>query len=214
MSDGKSFLVDVSRCTGCRGCQVACKQWNQLPGTKTYQTGSYQNPPDFNEFTYKLVRFSEGRRENGKPYWNFFSDMCRHCVTPPCQAGMVENEIVQDEETGAIIFTKDTFKSDYETSRSACPFDVPRQHPDTKVMSKCTMCIDRVKDGKLPACVLSCPTNAIEFGDRDEILAKVEERVQTLKKRFPKVQALNADSVRVIFIVTDEPDKYHEFAEG
>ena len=68
MSDGKTILVDVSRCTGCRGCQVACKQWNELPATDTVQTGSYQNPPDMNGDTYKIVRFSEGRHENGKPY--------------------------------------------------------------------------------------------------------------------------------------------------
>ena len=61
MSDGKTILVDVSRCTGCRGCQVACKQWNELPATDTVQTGSYQNPPDMNGDTYKIVRFSEGR---------------------------------------------------------------------------------------------------------------------------------------------------------
>ena len=60
MSDGKTILVDVSRCTGCRGCQVACKQWNELPATDTVQTGSYQNPPDMNGDTYKIVRFREG----------------------------------------------------------------------------------------------------------------------------------------------------------
>lgn len=54
MSDGKTILVDVSRCTGCRGCQVACKQWNELPATDTVQTGSYQNPPDMNGDTYKI----------------------------------------------------------------------------------------------------------------------------------------------------------------
>ena len=74
MSDGKTILVDVSRCTGCRGCQVACKQWNELPATDTVQTGSYQNPPDMNGDTYKIVRFREGRHENGKPYWNFSHD--------------------------------------------------------------------------------------------------------------------------------------------
>ena len=65
MSDGKTILVDVSRCTGCRGCQVACKQWNELPATDTVQTGSYQNPPDMNGDTYKIVRFREGRRARG-----------------------------------------------------------------------------------------------------------------------------------------------------
>ena len=71
------FYVDTSRCIKCWACQVACKQWNELPATDTVQTGSYQNPPDMNGDTYKIVRFREGRHENGKPYWNFFTDMCR-----------------------------------------------------------------------------------------------------------------------------------------
>ena len=61
MSNGKSILVDTSLCTACRGCQVACKQWNNLPGTKTKQVGTYQNPQDFSADTWKLVRFAEGR---------------------------------------------------------------------------------------------------------------------------------------------------------
>lgn len=210
--DGKSFLIDVSRCTGCRGCQVACKQWNELPATKTTQTGTYQNPPDFNENTYKLVRFAEGRID-GKPYWNFFSDMCRHCLNPPCFAGLDDDEIVQDEATGAVIFTKNTDKSDYDICRAACPYDIPRQDEKTGVMHKCTMCLDRVREGMQPACVLSCPTQAVEFGDRKDILKKMEERLVALKKRFPKVRALNADDVRVIYIVTDDPARYHEYAE-
>ena len=97
MSDGKTILVDVSRCTGCRGCQVACKQWNELPATDTVQTGSYQNPPDMNGDTYKIVRFREGRHENGKPYWNFFTDMCRHCVNPPCALMSRPDLVMLDE---------------------------------------------------------------------------------------------------------------------
>ena len=103
MSDGKTILVDVSRCTGCRGCQVACKQWNELPATDTMQTGSYQNPPDMNGDTYKIVRFREGRHENGKPYWNFFTDMCRHCVNPPCVLAADEGTMIHDEATGAVV---------------------------------------------------------------------------------------------------------------
>ena len=108
MSDGKTILVDVSRCTGCRGCQVACKQWNELPATDTVQTGSYQNPPDMNGDTYKIVRFREGRHENGKPYWNFFTDMCRHCVNPPCVLAADEGTMIHDEATGAVVYTEKT----------------------------------------------------------------------------------------------------------
>lgn len=214
MSEGKSILVDTSRCTACRGCQVACKQWNQLPGTKTKQTGTYQNPPDFGFETYKVVRFSEGQHENTKPYWYFFSDMCRHCVQPPCQVASNNNEIIINEATGAVIYTAATANMDFEMARDMCPYDVPRQNPETKVVVKCTMCLDRVLSGMKPACVLSCPTGAIEFGDRKEILEKVKQRVEELKKHYPKAKALDADDVRVIYIVTDDPKKYHSHAEA
>lgn len=214
MSDGKSILVDTSRCTGCRGCQVACKQWNVLPGTKTKQTGTYQNPPDFSFQTYKVVRFAEGVKEGSRePFWYFFSDMCRHCVNPPCLVANETDEMIHDEETGAVIYTEATKKLDFEMARTTCPYNIPRQDPETKVMSKCTMCFDRITNGMKPACVLSCPT-AMEFGDRADILKEAEKRVAELKKTYPKAQAIDADDVRVIFIVTDDPKKYHEFAES
>ena len=214
MSDGKSILVDTSRCTGCRGCQVACKQWNGLPGTQTKQTGSYQNPPDFTHDTYKLVRFAEGRKEGSRePYWHFFSDMCRHCLNPPCMSASNNKEILHDAATGAVIYTKATKDISFKEARDKCPYDVPRQNPTSKVLSKCTMCLDRVNSGLKPACVFACPT-AMEFGDRETILALAEARVKELKKSWPKALAIDAEEVRVIYIVTDDPKKYHEYAQG
>jgi formate dehydrogenase iron-sulfur subunit len=215
MPNGKSILIDTSLCTACRGCQIACKQWNELPGTKTKQIGTYQNPQDFSAFTWKLVRFAEGKKENGKPYWYFFSDMCRHCMEPPCAdtiQGFVKDGVIRDEMTGAVVYTARTKSVRFEEVRSSCPYDIPRQDPKTKVMAKCTMCIDRTKNDRVPACVQSCPTSAMVFGDRSQILAKVEKRVQELKKSYPKAMAINAEDVRVIFIVTDDPQKYWKHA--
>jgi formate dehydrogenase iron-sulfur subunit len=215
MSNGKSILVDTSLCTACRGCQIACKQWNELPGTKTKQIGTYQNPQDFSAFTWKLVRFAEGKKEDGKPYWYFFSDMCRHCLEPPCAdtiQGFVKDGALRDETTGAIVYTEKTKIAPFQKVRSSCPYDIPRQNLKTKVMAKCTMCIDRIKNDRIPACVMSCPTSAMVFGDRSQILVKVEKRVQELKKSYPKAMAINAEDVRVIFIVTDDPQKYWKHA--
>ncbi len=214
MSQGKSILIDTSLCTACRGCQVACKQWNQLAAVKTEQRGTYQNPPDFTPETYKVVRFSEGKA-NGKPYWYFFSDMCRHCVDAPCQAGASGDEITVDKATGAVLYDPaNSEKMDFETALSVCPYNIPRQDPKTKKVTKCTMCLDRVQGGRKPACVLSCPTECIIFGDRAEILDMAKKRVAELKKTHPKAQAIDADSVRVIYIVIDDPEKYAKNAKA
>jgi formate dehydrogenase iron-sulfur subunit len=212
MSNGKSILVDTSLCTACRGCQVACKQWNGLPGTKTKQIGTYQNPQDLSYDTYKVVRFAEGKKENGKPYWYFFSDMCRHCVDPPCmeKAGDL-SAIYRDKPTGAVIYTKVTKKLDPEEIIESCPYNIPRMGKDG-ALAKCTMCLDRQQANMVPACVQSCPTGAMLFGERSAILTEAKSRVEALKGAYPMAQAIDADSVRVIFIVSDDPRKYHEYA--
>jgi len=215
MSNGKSILVDTSLCTACRGCQVACKQWNNLPGTKTKQVGTYQNPQDFSSDTWKVVRFAEGKKEDGKPFWYFFTDMCRHCIQPPCKLSIemvVKDAVIQDEATGAVVYNEKTKKMPFKDV--LCPYGIPQQNPKTKVLAKCTMCFDRITNGMVPACVKSCPTGAMVFGDRNEILEKAQKRVADLKKTCPKAMAINPDDVRVIFIVTDDPKKYWKSAAG
>jgi formate dehydrogenase iron-sulfur subunit len=194
---------------------VACKQWNELPGTKTKQRGTYQNPEDLSYETFKVVRFADGRKEDGKPYWHFFSDQCRHCIEPPCLdaiAGHVEGGGVKDDATGAVLYKEAAAKVPFEAVRESCPFNIPRQNPKTKALAKCTLCFDRISRNRPPACVQSCPTGAMVFGDRKEILELAARRVEELKKSYPKAKALNPDDVRVIYVVTDDPRKYHEFA--
>lgn len=214
MSEGYSILVDTSKCTACRGCQIACKQWNGLPGTKTKNEGTHQNPMDLSFQTYKIVRFAEGAQPDGKLYWNFFSEQCRHCLNPGCMAEAEKDEIIQDKTTGAVLFTPKTKTLNFQSAKEGCPYDIPRQDPKTKEMFKCTMCFDRITNNMKPACVKSCPTGAMIFDERDKILAAAKARVDELKKSNPKAQAINADDVRVIYIVTDDPKKYWEFAAG
>lgn len=211
---GYSILIDTSRCTACRGCQIACKQWNQLPGTHTKNVGSYENPQDLSFDTYKVVRYSEARNGDGRVKWYFFSEQCRHCLSPGCMAVAEKEEIVQDEKTGAVLFTDKTKDLDFGPTLEGCPYNIPRQDPKTKAMAKCTMCFNRITNNMIPACVKSCPTGAMTFGERDKILDQCKKRVEELKKTFPNASAINPDDVRVIYIVTDDPKKYWKYAAG
>ena len=214
MSEGYSILVDTSKCTACRGCQIACKQWNGLPGTQTKNEGTYENPVDLSADTWKILRYSEGTVPSGAPFWYFFSEQCRHCLSPGCMAESEKDEIVQDEKTGAVLFTLKTKSLNYDATREGCPYDIPRQNPKTKELFKCTMCFDRITNNMIPACVKSCPTGAMVFGERPEILDAAKARVQELSKKYPNAKAINPDEVRVIYIVTDDPKKYWKFAAG
>ena len=117
---GKSFLVDLTKCTACRGCQIACKQWKKLPGEKTKNTGSHQNPPDFAFNTLRVVRFSE-KEVDGKIQWFFTPDQCRHCLEAPCKTATNDPDaILIDEQTGAVVYTaKTAVVQDFEDSVGA-----------------------------------------------------------------------------------------------
>lgn len=216
----KAFLIDTSRCTACRGCQLACKEWNELPANTTYQHrwGSHQNPEDLNPNNYKLVRFSEHMDKDGVVRWNFFPDQCRHCVVPPCMdVGnmFVDDCIVQDQATGAVLFTETTAKlsADEATEvREACPYNIPRRDAESGKLTKCTMCIERVQAGMLPACVKVCPTGTMNFGERTEIMALAEKRLAVAKKTHPKAMLADAQDVNVIFLLIDEPKNYWEYS--
>jgi formate dehydrogenase iron-sulfur subunit len=214
----KAFLIDTSRCTACRGCQIACKEWHELPPNKTKQTGSHQNPPDLNPNNYKLVRFHDYIDENGVIRWNFFPDQCRHCLTAPCKMTgdyYIEEAITQNETTGAVVFTEKTKEFDAEQAqeiRESCPYDIPRRNDANGLMSKCTMCYDRLEAGMLPACVKVCPTGTMNFGEREEILKLAEERLAKVKQTFPKAMLADPDDVSVIYLLTDDPATYHEHA--
>jgi formate dehydrogenase iron-sulfur subunit len=209
----KSFFIDLSRCIGCRGCQVACKQWHKLPAEKTANWGSYQNPPDLTFNTYKLVRFEE-QVINGKLEWLFFPEQCRHCIDAPCKmvGDMYDSKaIIRDESTGAIIYTERTKNLPFEEIKGACPYNIPRLNPKTKVISKCDMCLDRVENGMLPACVKACPTGAMNFGEREDMLKLADARLKEVKADYPQAGLVDKDFVKVIYLSRFEPKLYYEY---
>ena len=204
----KSFLIDTTLCTACRGCQVACKQWHDLPAEETVNRGSYQNPEDLSFETYKLVRMEE-EEIDGRLRWLFFPDQCRHCLEPPCRDVLGDPRAIYSEEAnGSVQFTALTRDYDAEEIIGSCPYNIPRAGADG-VLAKCDMCIDRVQNGLQPACVKTCPTGAMAFGDRDAIMKQAKDHLAVAKKKYPKAQLLDPDDVRVIFLVGDDPNLYH-----
>ena len=195
---------------------MACKSWNQNPASKTRQEGSYQNPPDLDSDTYKLVRMTEVLVD-GKLRWLFFAEQCRHCLDPPCKIiadDYVKDAIVQDPKTGAVRYdTEKTKGLPGEEVREACPYNVPRMDPATKALAKCAMCADRVSNGLVPACVKVCPTGAMNFGSLDEMRDMARSRLEAVRKEgFPKAELMDEDNVRVIYLSLFDPNLYHKFA--
>lgn len=206
----KSFFIDTTRCTGCRACQVACKQWHDLPGEATENRGTFQNPPDLSFTTYKLVRMSEAEID-GKLKWLFFPEQCRHCLEPPClETADDPAAIYKDDATGAVIFTAATKNLITEDIVASCPYNIPRPAADG-TLAKCDMCNDRVSNGLPPACVKTCPTGTMNFGDRDQMLALAQQRLTQVGKQHPNAQLVDADEVNVIYLISEAPAEYFEF---
>ncbi|HNY66222.1 MAG TPA: 4Fe-4S dicluster domain-containing protein [Deltaproteobacteria bacterium] len=172
-------LIDVTKCTGCRGCQVACKQWNNLPAEQTMFTGSLQNPKDLSYNTWCLIRFDEVERD-GKLNWLMRHDACMHCETPACAKACPSPGALKKLENGAVVHDKN-FCIGCRACIIACPFDIPRNNPDLEKMAKCGLCHDRIDDGKKPACVTTCPTGALTFGTKEEMLKAAEKRAEKIK---------------------------------
>ncbi len=206
-----SILIDTTICTACRGCQVACKQWHDLPAEKTQNMGNFQNPQDLSSETYKLVRMTEEIIDD-RLQWLFFPDQCRHCVDAPClETAFDETAIYKDEATGAILYTQNSRKLDAGEIIGSCPYNIPRAAADG-TLAKCDLCNDRVHNGLKPACVTACPTGAMKFGEREEILSFARKRLEKVKQKFPDARLLDPDEVNVIYLVGFDPALYTEYA--
>ncbi len=179
----KAILFDSSRCSACRGCQVTCKMWNNLPSSLEKNanpfTGSYQSPMDVNGDTRLIMTFSEGVGGEKGVNWAFGRRACQHCGDAPCVEICPSGTLAKDEATGLV--TVDASKCvGCKYCHTACPFDVPRYRTENGRIEKCTGCLDRIEQGLQPACVTTCQPEALKFGDREEMLAIARERVDYL----------------------------------
>jgi formate dehydrogenase iron-sulfur subunit len=206
----KAKLIDVSRCTACRGCQAACKNWNQLPAVETQFTGSYENPPEFQPTTWTRVTFNEDS-SNGQVKWHFAKKQCMHCTDAACLS-ICPAQAIYHTPLGTVRIDQEKCVG-CGACVGVCPFGVPRVDPNTKKSRKCTMCYERLTNDKKPACVTACPTGALSFGDRDEMIALGEERVDALKEKgYANAQLYGVDELGglgVIYVLTESPAAYN-----
>jgi formate dehydrogenase iron-sulfur subunit len=181
-----AMLLDLAKCTACRGCQAACKQWNDLPAEVTTNRGSYQNPEALSYDTYTLIHFQETTRDDGTLAWLFFNERCLHCTDAAC-VDVCPTGALSHTEMGLVSFDEAKCNGcGYCTQ--FCPFGIPRLGDKDIITgeaksSKCTFCQDRTANGLVPACAQACPTGAITFGERDEIVALGKSRVETLRAK-------------------------------
>jgi formate dehydrogenase iron-sulfur subunit len=178
-----SFLIDFTKCTGCRSCQVACKQWNELQSEKTVNTGSHQNPPLLSSKTWTLINFTEQEKQDGVN-WFFTKIGCMHCEQAAC-VSVCPVGALKKTESGAVVYN-DKVCIGCRYCMIACPFRIPtfEWHKAFPYIKKCTFCYDRQSEGNVPACARACPTGAISFNSRDEMIAKGNDLIRNHPERY------------------------------
>ncbi len=183
-----SKYIDTSTCIGCKACEVACQEWNDLPPIETHQLGSYQTTPTLHADFWNLIRFFE-REVDGSTAWLMRKDNCLHCEDPGCLEACPAPGAIVQYENGIVDVNPDAcIGCGY--CETGCPFDVPKIHDKTAKMSKCTLCTDRVTVGLEPACVKACPTGCLHFGTKDDMVELGAQRIDQLKRAGFKEAAL------------------------
>jgi len=165
----KGLLITPELCIACRGCQSACKQWNKLPGERTQNTGTYENPPRLTSNLFNQIHFIENNKDVGIE-WLFVRRACMHCGQAGCMDICPSPGTLFRTKEGAVMYNKSKCIG-CKLCAAACPFDVPRFDENGKI-SKCTLCADRISSGLPTACAKTCTTGAIKFGNRQDLIAK------------------------------------------
>jgi formate dehydrogenase iron-sulfur subunit len=215
------FLTDATLCIGCKACEVACKQWNQLPSdspTPAFAlTGfSYDNTVDLGATTWRHVAFVE-RPSGDSVAWLMLSDVCKHCVHAGCLDACPTGAIIRTE-FGTVVIQDDVCNG-CGYCVPACPFGVPQLDDVDGGSHKCTLCYDRLRGGLAPACATACPTGSIRFGAVEELRGAGRERVATLKAQGLDDARLYGDDelggsggiggLNAMFVLNGPPDAFN-----
>lgn len=204
-------LIDTTLCTACRGCQVACKQWNEMPGLRTKQWGSYQNPPDLQWNTWTLMRFQEHKNADGKFRWLFRKDGCMHCTDAACVKVCPSGSLYYTPMKTAGINKEKCIGC--KECISACPFNIPRYDAKTDKVYKCDLCYSRLLENIPPACVKSCITGALSIGPKEEMIEKAYARAEKLGGDANVYGDKFVGGTHVMYVLSEKPAVYDELPE-
>lgn len=219
-----AFLTDSTICIGCKACEVACKEWNDVPADGYDWTGlSYDNTLELGASTWRHVKFVEGNlpisgmggNSAEQVTWEFSSDVCKHCEVAGCMEACPTGALVRTEFGG--VFLQPDICNGCGYCVVSCPFGVvqKREHNGDGRAFKCTFCIDRQRVGLQPACAKACPTESIKFGKLDDLEKEAQDRLAILHGRGMKdAQIYNPTHTSVkgihsIFLIRGEPQTYN-----
>jgi len=176
-------LIDVTTCIGCKACEIACQEWNDLPFVETTFQNNLQTMPDTSWNVWTLIKMNEMEREDGSFQWLLRKQGCMHCADPGCLAACPAEGAIVQYENGIVDFNHDLcIGCQYCTI--GCPFNVPKFNPNSKKVFKCTLCSDRVEHGLEPACIKSCPTGCLQFGTKEDMLVVANRRAAQLRDHY------------------------------
>ena len=210
--DKVSKYIDTSTCIGCKACEVACQEWNDLPVVASQQTGSYQTLPTLEAGFWNLIRFNEQEFEGGLA-WLMRKDQCMHCADPGCLEACPAPGAIVKYSNGIVDVNSENCIG-CGLCETGCPFDIPRFSAKTGKMAKCTLCVDRVDAGLEPACIKACPTGCLHFGTKEDMVELGNARVKQLQANgFANAMLYDPPGVGGTGVVTvlahgDKPELY------
>jgi formate dehydrogenase iron-sulfur subunit len=211
------FFTDTSVCIGCKACEVACKEWNQLPGHQPAFGDGFDNTGSLDSQNWRHVQLIDNVPDEtmgtgqGKA-WLMMSDVCKHCRHASCMEVCPTGAIIRTEFD--TVFIQQDVCNGCRDCIAACPYDVIGMDEEKRVAQKCTLCYDRLQGGMEPACAKACPTDSIQFGPVDELRQLASKRLADLHAQGDTEANLYGHDESVygglnaFFLLMDKPEAY------
>jgi formate dehydrogenase iron-sulfur subunit len=196
------FFTDTTLCIGCKACEVACKEWNQLPGHAPQFGDGYDNTGQLDEQNWRHVQFHERTTAKG--------DVCKHCAMASCMEVCPTNAIIRTEFD--TVYIQPDVCNGCRDCIAACPYHVIGFDEASGLARKCTFCYDRLQANLMPACAKACPTESIKFGELGTMREVAGARLNQLRGQGMSEARLYGEKeyggLHALFLLTDKPEAY------